>query len=127
MDKDSVAWRRHPRTKSKYAQIHQMMLKEKHTKEGVLNGPIPLAAWYTACISHSGLVGDSFSQTNRKSTNIFVLADGHPTPATTITLLEDNIQEPVRTVNMVPDLANQSLLSGGKFAESGFISVCVGK
>ena len=27
---------------------------------------------------------------------------------------------------MVPALANQSLLSGGKFAEAGYVSVCDG-
>ena len=33
-------------------------------------------------------------------------------------------REPTRTVNMVPSLKAQSLLSGGKFAEAGYISVC---
>ena len=32
----------------------------------------------------------------------------------------------MRMVNMVPALANQSLLSGVKFAESGYVSVCNG-
>ena len=50
----------------------------------------------------------------------------HPTPATTITKLEHNVREPTRTVDMVPALANQSLLSGGKFAEAGYISICDG-
>ena len=68
-----------------------------------------------------------FIQTNRKSTKIFALADGHPTPATTIALLGHKIQEPACTVNMIPELANQSLLSGEKFAEAGYASVCDGE
>ena len=31
-----------------------------------------------------------------------------------------------RTVNIVPALANQSLLSGGKFVEVRYVSVCDG-
>ena len=61
-----------------------------------------------------------------KSIKIFVLADGHPIPATTIALPEHKILEPARTVNMVSELANQSLLSGGKYAEAGYVSVCDG-
>ena len=36
------------------------------------------------------------------------------------------VREPARTVYMVPALAGQSLLSGAKFAEAGYISVCDG-
>ena len=72
-------------------------------------------------------MGDLFIKKNCKSTKIFALADGHPTVATTITILEHKIQEPVFTVNMVPSLANQSLLSGSKFSEAGYVSVCNGK
>ena len=70
------------------------------------------------------MVVDPFVQTNHMSTKIFALADGHPTPDTTITMLEHNNRKPARTVNMVPVLVNQSLISGGKFAEAGYISVC---
>ena len=38
--------------------------------------------------------------------------------------MEQKIQDPARTVNMVPSLANQSLISGGKFIEAGYVSVC---
>jgi len=33
----------------------------------------------------------------------------------------------VRTVDIVPALKGNSLLSGGKFAEAGYISICDGK
>ena len=51
----------------------------------------------------------------------------HPTPGTTIALLEHRIQEPARTVNMVPVLANQYLIRKRKFAEAGYVSVCDGE
>ena len=57
---------------------------------------------------------------------MFALADGNPTPATNISKLEHRVRELEHTVNMVPALANQSLLSGGKFAEAGYVSVCDG-
>ena len=33
------------------------------------------------------------------------------------------MQEPARMVNMIPELDNQYLQSGGKFAEAGYVSV----
>ena len=72
------------------------------------------------------MLGDPFIHTGQKSTKVFALADGHPTPATTIAKLEHQVREPAQTVDMVPDLANQSLLSGGKFAEAGYVSICDG-
>ena len=72
------------------------------------------------------MIGHPFIPTGQKSTKIFALADCHLTPATTIAKLEHNVREPARTVDMVPALANQSLLSGGKFAEAGYISICNG-
>ena len=73
------------------------------------------------------MVGEPFIQTKHMSINIFALADGHTTPATTIAMLEHKVREPARTVNMVQELANKSLLSGGKFSEAGYISVCDGE
>ena len=61
------------------------------------------------------------------STNIFALVDGHPTPATTIDMLCHKVREPAHTVNVIPALVNQYLENGGKFAESGYVSVCDGE
>ena len=97
------------------------MLIDQQIKNVVLDRSIPSAARYTACKSHTEMVGDPSIQTNRKSTKIFALADGHLTPATIIALLEHKIRDPARTLNMVPALANQSLLSKGKFSEAGYI------
>ena len=57
------------------------------------------------------------------STNIFELADGHPTLATTINMLDHKVREPARNINMVPELANQYLPRGGKSIEAGYVSV----
>ena len=55
-----------------------------------------------------------------------MLAYGHSTPAINIAKLEYRVQEPACTVNMVPELANKSLLSGGNFAEVGYVYLCDG-
>ena len=66
---------------------------------------------------------DPFIQTEQRSNNIFALADGHPTPASNIAKLEHRVQDPACTVNLVPALANQYLLSRGKFVEAEYMSV----
>ena len=101
-------------------------LTEQQVKQGVLEGSIPSAAWDTAFTSHAGIIGDAFIQTEQRFIKIFALADEHPNPAINISKLDHRVREPARTVNMVPSLANQSLLSGGIFAEAGYVSVCDG-
>ena len=96
-------------------------LTERHLKEGILNGTIPSAAWYTACTSNAGITGDPFIQTDEPSRNIFALAYGHPTEKSNDAKLYHNMCEPKRTVDMVPALVDNSLLSGGKFSDSGYV------
>ena len=72
------------------------------------------------------MVGDLFIQTEKMSNKMFLLEDGHPTPATNIAKLEHRVQDPERMVNIVPVLSNQYLLSRGKFAEAAYVSVCDG-
>ena len=47
-------------------------------------------------------MGDPFIQTEQNSNKIFALADGHPTPETTIAKLYHTVRDPVRMVNMFP-------------------------
>ena len=63
------------------------MLTEQKVKQGVMEGLMPSEAWDMACKSHTGMVGDPFTQTEQKSTNIFALVDGHPNPTTNIAKL----------------------------------------
>ena len=101
-------------------------LTKTHLKSGVLDGSIALAACDTACTSNAGTIGDPFIQTNQPSTKVFALADGYRTPTTNMAKLHHPVREPSRTVDMVPSLANQSLLSGIKFVKAGYISICNG-
>ena len=89
----------------------------------MLEGGIPSAAWDTEYTYQSGMVGDPYIQKKCMSTNIFALADGHPTQETNIAMLDHRVRDPVHTVNMDLYLANQYPPSGGKIAEAGYVSV----
>ena len=70
------------------------------------------------------MVGDPFIQTTQKSTKVFSVSDVRQTPGSNISKLHHPVRKPAQTVDMVPSLAGQSLLSGAKFTEAGYISVC---
>ena len=70
------------------------------------------------------MIGDPFIHTNQQSTKVFFIADGRQFPGSNIAKFHHLIREPTQTVDMVPVLAGQSLLSGAKLAEAGNISVC---
>ena len=76
-----------------------------------------------ACTSNAGMIGDPFIQITQQSTKVFSVADGLQTPGSNIAKLHHPVHKPAQTVDMVPALAGQSLLSGEKFAEAGYISV----
>ena len=99
-------------------------LTENELREGVLNGPIPSAAYNTACTSNAGMVGDPFIQTGRPSTKFFTVADGHKTPGSIEAKLHHPVRYPARSVDMVPALANQYLLRVNKFAQAGYVTIC---
>ena len=99
-------------------------LTEGQLKKGVLDVSIPSAAYEIACTSHSGLEGNPFIPTDQPYKNIFTVATGHKTPGSRVANLHHPVREPPRTVDIVPGLADQSLLSGGKFAKAGYVSIC---
>ena len=99
---------------------------KQQLKGGVINGSIPSAAYDTACTSNAGMIGNPFIHTTQQSTKLFSVADGRQTHVSNIAKLHHPVSEPVQTEDMVPALAGQSLLSGAKFAEVGYISVCDG-
>merc|ERR1712051_96079 len=132
VDRDSKQWRRDPASWSRttsFARAYWSNAKSKRTREarlkaGVLDGSIPSAAWDTACTSSAGKPDNPFLPTNKRSTKVFALADDHPIPAIIVAKLYHEIREPARTVDIVPALGRNSLLSGGKFAEAGYVSIC---
>ena len=96
---------------------------ETELEQGVLNGSIASAVWDTACTSNAGKIGDPFIQTSQPYTRFFAVADGQRHAGTNIAKLHHPVREPARTVDMVPTLANQSLISSSKSFDTGYISI----
>ena len=99
-------------------------LTEKKLREAVLNGSIPSAAYDTACTSNAGMVGDPFIQTGWPSTKVFNVADSKKTSGSTEAKLHHPVRDPARKVDMFHALADQSLLSGNKFTQAGYVTIC---
>ena len=55
---------------------------------------------------------------------MFTVATGHKTPGSRVSKLHHPVREPARTVDIVPGIADQSLLSGEKFAKAGYVFIC---
>ena len=69
------------------------------------------------------MIDEPFILTEKKSSKLFALADGHPNLATTVAKLGHNVRDTERPVNIVPALAKHSLLSGGKISGAGYVSI----
>jgi hypothetical protein len=89
-------------------------------KEGMLNGMIPSAVSDSGSTLSAFLKKDPSRTTGKLSTTVFHLPNGAIAPATTRNKLLHNVREPARSVNIVPALAKNSLLSTNKFAKAGY-------
>ena len=69
------------------------------------------------------MVGDDFILTEEKSHKIFNMPTGTTAPASFKAKLHHSVREPARTVDMVPDLKHNSLMSAIKFANDQYITV----
>ena len=52
------------------------------------------------------------------------MAIGHKTPRSRVAKLHHPVHDPARTVDIVPGLADQSLLIREKFAKAGYVLIC---
>ena len=64
-----------------------------------------------------------FQPTTQKSHKIFHMTTGETTAASMQAKLYHDVREPTKTVDMVPQLKHNSLISGGKFADANYITV----
>ena len=69
------------------------------------------------------MVGDDFILTEEKSHKIFNMPMGTTAPASVKAKLHHSVREPACTVDMVPDLKHNSLMSARKFANAQYIKV----
>ena len=98
-------------------------LSEEEVKQGVLNGTIPSGAADSAATSHAFQPKDPYINTGKKSSKIFQMPNGKTTPATAQGLLHHKVREPARTIDVVPAVCTQSLISMSKFADADYFAI----
>jgi hypothetical protein len=123
IDRDSTEYRRgqrgHPPNQRTLHPTNPLIHINK-MKEGVLNSTIPSAVSDTGATSSAFLKKDPSRPTGELSTTVFDLPNGAIAPATTRNKLLHNMHEPDRSVNIVPALVENSLLSTNKFPKAGY-------
>jgi hypothetical protein len=91
--------------------------------QGVLNGSIPSVVSDTAAISNAFLPSAPTLPTGTVSTAMFHLPNEAAAAATMIHKLHHNLREPTCSVNIVPSLVGNSLLSNVKMVEAGYTAI----
>jgi hypothetical protein len=91
--------------------------------EGVLNGMIPSAISNTGAALHALLPLAPSIPTGMCSKVVFHLPKGTTAAASTVKKTLHNVLEPAQSVNIVPTLANNSLMSTSKFVDAGYTAV----
>ena len=67
--------------------------------------------------------GDEFIPTDKLLQEVFEMPTGEETKASTKTKFHHKVREPARTVDMVPNLSQKSLLSVSKFSDAKYVTV----
>jgi hypothetical protein len=89
-------------------------------KEGALNSTIPSAVSDTSATSSAFLKKGPSRAMGELSTIVFHLPNGMIAPAMARNKLLHNVHESARSVNIIPALVENSLLSTNKFAKAGY-------
>ena len=81
------------------------------------------AVFDSGATSNFVVVGDNFVLTEEKSIKNFHMPTGTTAQASAKAKLHHSKREPVRTVDMVPNLKHNSLMSANKFSDAQYITV----
>ena len=118
------AWKKRPRENAKKKRLRRRrMFTDDQIRWAVLNGVLPSACLDTGATSNVGRKEDPFEETGIPSNKVFTLPNGETTAASTKAKLHLDLREPAKSVDMVPALKGQSLLSGSKLAEAGYTAI----
>ena len=98
-------------------------MSDRELQAAVLDGTVPSGISDTGATSSAGREGDPFVQTNTPSHKVFHLPTGGTARATSKAKLLHNLWDPASDVDMVPMLAEHTLLSTSKFADAGYTSI----
>jgi hypothetical protein len=121
-NKDSTNYRQ-PKCRNNDATTKRVRTTLDNVRQGVLNGSIPLAVSNTAATSNAFLSSAPMLPTGTVSTAEFHLPNGEKAAATMIHKLHHNLRELACSVNIVPSLVGNSLLSIVKMVEAGYTAI----
>ena len=88
-----------------------------------IRGDSNSAVFDTVATSSCGRTGDKLQPTTQKLHKIFHMPTGKTTAASMQAKLYHDVREPEKTVDMVLELKQKSLLSGGKLSDANYITV----
>ena len=86
------------------------------------DGTIPSAVSDTGTTSIAGAIDYPFNPTDEFSSKVFSLPTGGAATASKVATLQLDVRAPANRVDIVPSLT-QTLLSGSKFADTGYTAV----
>ena len=81
------------------------------------------AVFDSVATPHCGREEGKFTPTDEPSHKVFHLTNGQTSNASKEAKLHHEVQDPARTVDIVPDLKHNSLLSGSKFGDATYMSI----
>ena len=89
----------------------------------VLDGTIPSGVSDTGATSTAGRPQDPFIMSNIPSTKVFHLPTGGTARASKTAKLHHKLREPARSVDIVPSLTDNTLISTSKFTDANYFAV----
>ena len=103
------------------SQVEELGLSHEqssHSYVTLILGDSNSTVFDTGSTSRCDRTGDKFQPTTQKTHKIFYIPTGETTSFSTQAKLYHDVREPAKTVDMVPQLQHNSLMSGGKFADA---------
>ena len=107
-------------------QVEELGSSHKHATHSYVTpslGDSNSAVFDTGATTSCGRTGDKCQPITQKSHEIFHMPTGETTAVSTQAKLYYDVCEPEKTVDMVPQLKQNSLISGGKFSDENYITV----
>ena len=97
--------------------------KWKASQRDIGTVKIKTVVFDSGATSNCGMVEDDFILTEKKSYKIFHMPTGTTAPASVKEKLHHSVREPDHTVDTVPNLKHNSLMSARKFGDTQYIIV----
>lgn len=111
-------------TETKISQHEQgLNMDDDAMRQGIIDGSIPSAIADTGCTTSVWHPNDACIPTGKASNKVFQVPFGHTAEGTEEALMHHEVRQPARTVHVVPELVNNSLVSIGKFADANYFAI----